>query len=181
MLLNFQCIIQNIILKITKCSTISSACLPACLPAVRPVVLVLWLQFFYATKLITSDLQNCCSKECLSTVPGVSFYLLLVSFHLQITYRKIRNFPVGIKKLVGKVSINLLLMSCKVRVCIISMIINVPTCCRSCTLKQIDLTSVFVSTAALLYQADVNRHLHNIQMSLLFGASRSLESFKKIN
>ena len=33
-----------------------------------------------------------------------SFYPLLVSFHLQIAYRKVRNFRIGVNKLVGKVS-----------------------------------------------------------------------------
>ena len=35
----------------------------------------------------------------------LSFYPLLVSFHLQITYRKVRNLQIGVDKLVGKVSI----------------------------------------------------------------------------
>ena len=39
---------------------------------------------------------------------GASFYPLLVSFHLQITYRKVRNLQIGVNKLVGKVLINLL-------------------------------------------------------------------------
>ena len=36
------------------------------------------------------------------------FYPLLVSFCLQITHRKVRNFSKGVNKLVGKVWINLL-------------------------------------------------------------------------
>ena len=48
-----------------------------------------------------------------------SFYPLLVSFCLQITYRKMRNLQIHVNKLVGKVSINLLyhakiIASCKV-------------------------------------------------------------------
>ena len=39
---------------------------------------------------------------------GASFYPLLVSFCLQITYRKVRNLRIGVNKLVGKVLINLL-------------------------------------------------------------------------
>ena len=40
----------------------------------------------------------------------VFFHPLLLSFHLQnqIIYRKVRNLQIGIVKLVGKVSINLL-------------------------------------------------------------------------
>ena len=50
---------------------------------------------------------------------GASFYPLLISFRLQITYRKVRNLQIGVNKLVGKVSINLLyqaqfIASCKV-------------------------------------------------------------------
>ena len=39
---------------------------------------------------------------------GASFYPLLVSFRLQITYRKVRNLQIDVNKLVGKVLINLL-------------------------------------------------------------------------
>ena len=38
----------------------------------------------------------------------VFFFPLLFSFHLQITYRKVRNLQIGVKKLVGKVLINIL-------------------------------------------------------------------------
>ena len=37
-----------------------------------------------------------------------SFYPLLVSFCLQIAYEKVRNLRIGVDKLIGKVSINLL-------------------------------------------------------------------------
>ena len=39
---------------------------------------------------------------------GVSFYPILLNFHLLITYRKVRNLQIGVDELVGKVSINLL-------------------------------------------------------------------------
>ena len=39
---------------------------------------------------------------------GVFFYLLLVSFHLQIAYRKVRNLQIGVDKLVEKVLRNIL-------------------------------------------------------------------------
>ena len=52
---------------------------------------------------------------------GVSFYPLLLSFHLQITYRKVRNLQIGVDKLyVGNMSINLLRHA-------ISIIIDAPT------------------------------------------------------
>ena len=37
-----------------------------------------------------------------------SFYPLLVSFHIQIAYRKVRDLQIGFNKLVGNVLINLL-------------------------------------------------------------------------
>ena len=76
-LINFQCFIQNILLKISKCNSISS--IPACLPQ-DPVVLVLRLQFFHTKKVTAMDLRNCtcCSKECLSTVP-LCFLLSFIS------------------------------------------------------------------------------------------------------
>ena len=40
---------------------------------------------------------------------GVSFYPLLLSFCVQCAYRKVRNLQIDVDKLVGKVSINLLL------------------------------------------------------------------------
>ena len=67
---------------------------------------------------------------------GTSFYPLLVSFRLQIANRKVRNSQIGINKLVGQVSINLLhhakfIMSAS---CVISI-----TCCVKLYTKQIDL------------------------------------------
>ena len=52
---------------------------------------------------------------------GVSFYPVLLSFCLQITYRKVINLQIDVDKPVGKVSINLL---CHTAVIII--IINAP-------------------------------------------------------
>ena len=92
------------------------------------------------------------------------FFLLslLVSFHLQIAYRKVRNLQISVNKLVQKVSIifyitQSLLHHENSSTCVISIIIDVPTVAyamvsRSCIPKQIDLTSVFVTTAALLCQ-----------------------------
>ena len=59
-----------------------------------------------------------------------SFYPLLVSFHLQIASRKVRNLRIGVNKLVRKVSINLLrhvkfIMS-QSATSVISIIIAVP-------------------------------------------------------
>ena len=75
----------------------------------------------YTTKVIMSDSQNCCSDEHLSTAPWYSFYLLLLSFHLQMACRMVRNLQIVVYKLVGK-SINLLHHT-KSAACII---INVP-------------------------------------------------------
>ena len=57
-------------------------------------------------------------------------YPLLVSFHLQIAYRKVRNFQIVVNKLVGKVWINLLhhakfIMSRKVYYIILQMLYRV--------------------------------------------------------
>ena len=43
----------------------------------------------------------------------VSFYPSLLTFHLKIAYRKVRNLQIGVKQLVGKVSINLLHLTAK--------------------------------------------------------------------
>ena len=72
---------------------------------------------------------------------GVSFYPLSLSFHLQITYRKVRNLQIGVDKLIGKVSINSLhhVKFIKSAACVISIIINVPAIevsIQSCILKQ---------------------------------------------
>ena len=55
---------------------------------------------------------------------GASFYLLL-TFHLQIIYRKVRNLQNDVDKLVGKVVLKLL-HHAKSAACIISIIIDVP-------------------------------------------------------
>ena len=54
---------------------------------------------------------------------GDSFYPLLVSFCLQITYRKVRDLHIAIKKLIGKVLINLLYHA-KPATCIIRITIT---------------------------------------------------------
>ena len=53
---------------------------------------------FHTTKVIMSHI---CSEGYLSPAPGASFYPLLVSFHLQTTYEKVRNLRIGVNKLVG--------------------------------------------------------------------------------
>ena len=107
-----------------------------------------------------SDLRNCCSKNIYPLQHGASFYPSLLSFYLQIVYRKVRNLQIGVDKLVGKVSINLLchaefITSHKVSACVISILIKVPAVAMptpivSCKCKQIDLTSNFVTIVALL-------------------------------
>ena len=84
------------------------------------------------------DLQNCCSEvEIYPQCHDASFYPLLVSFHLQITYRKVRNLQIGVNKLLGKVSINL-------------------------------LHHVKFITSAQCRQADVNQHLHNTNVIIIW-------------
>ena len=55
--------------------------------------------------------------------PFILYYL--DRFCLQITYRKVRNLQIGVDKLVGKVSINLL-CHIKSTACMISLIFDVP-------------------------------------------------------
>ena len=57
---------------------------------------------------------------------GVFFYPLLLSFHFQITYKKVRSLQIGVDKIVRKVSINLL-PDPKSAACIISIIIIIDT------------------------------------------------------
>ena len=75
--------------------------------------------------------------ERLSTVPWcfiLSFITL--SFHLQITYRKVRNLRIGVDKLVGKLLINLFITSCKVS-CLHNQHNYQCACCCTCLLMPI--------------------------------------------
>ena len=66
-------IIQSIVnFKNLKSIHFLSACFLKCL-----VVLRVWFQNFYTTNIIMSDLQNCCSNECLSTAPESLFKVIL--------------------------------------------------------------------------------------------------------
>ena len=65
-----------------------------------------------------------------STVPWCFLYLLLLDFCLQIAYRKV-NLQIGVNKLVGKVSINLL-HHVKSAACIINIIIDTSTVAYVC-------------------------------------------------
>ena len=56
----------------------------------------------------------------------VFFYPLLVSFHLQIAYKKVRNLQNRVDRLVGKVLIHSLHHTKFARACIISIIIDAP-------------------------------------------------------
>ena len=87
-----------------------------------------------------------------------------------------------------KLSINLL-RHAKSDACVICLIIHTPVIAYAllsywcCTPKQIDLTSALFLYSCLIVslyycqQANVNRQLHNIQTSLLYGAST--KSFNK--
>ena len=52
-------------------------------------------------------------------------FSLLISFHLQIAYRKVRNLQKSVNKFVGKALINLL-SHAKLAICVISIIIDAP-------------------------------------------------------
>ena len=47
-------------------------------------------------------------KNSYALLHGRSFYLLLISFRLQITHRMVRNLQIGVDEVVRKVLINLL-------------------------------------------------------------------------
>ena len=79
-----------------------------------------------ATKVITSDYKTVVLMNVYLQQNGVSFYPLLVSFCLQITYRKVRNLQIDIDKLVGRLLIKLILHLAKLAACIISIIIDAP-------------------------------------------------------
>ena len=98
-------------------------CLMACQPAVRSGSTMARVPVFHTIKVIASDLRNCCSEKVYPLHHGASFILLLVSFHHQITYRKVRNLQIGVNKLVGKVSINLL-HHAQSATCVISIFID---------------------------------------------------------
>ena len=68
-----------------------TACSTAC-HKTRPLELGVWLQIFHTIKVITSDLQNCCSDEDLSTAPWSffsSFVIFLFFLYLLNDVRKI--------------------------------------------------------------------------------------------
>ena len=122
-------------------------------------MLVLWLQFFHTTKIITSDFyETVVSKNVYLLHHGTTFYPLLVSFHLQVNYRKVRNLQIGVNKLVEKVSINFyyVTQSHAKSVSLHNQHNYLCTCWSLlmllCTPKQIDLTSIFATTATLLCQ-----------------------------
>ena len=88
---------------------------------------------------------------------GASFCPILVSFHIQITYRKVRNLQIGVNKLVGKVPIKLLRLS-KSAICIISIIFDAPAIAYTVVIvhvvhlnKYVDLTSIFVTIAVIIW------------------------------
>ena len=145
--MHFKSNIQNL-----NFLTLQQIHLPNGLPAVRPGSTMARAPVFYTIKLIVSDLRNRCSKEHLFNAPWCFLYPLLVSFHLQIAYGKVRNSQIGVNKLVGQVLINLLCHAKFIAsaACVISIIINAPAV--SCTLNQIDLQEFFVTTAAFLCQ-----------------------------
>ena len=100
-----------------------------CQPAIRPGCVRCMNAEFYTTKISMLDLPNYCSEERLFTAPWCYLYnLLLLSFYLHITYRKVRNLQIGTDKFVGKVLIKLLHHAKFITsaTCVISIIINAP-------------------------------------------------------
>ena len=76
-------------------------CLMASRPTVRPSSTMARAPVFHTITVIVSDLRNHCSEKRLSIAPWSSFYPLLVSFCLQISYGKVINSLIGVNKLVG--------------------------------------------------------------------------------
>ena len=94
--------IQNL-----KFLTLQQFHLPNSLPAIRPGSTMARAPVFFAKK---GNRAGFTKPSCQKRYPlrhAASFYLLLVSFCLQIAYRKVRNLQIGVNKLVGYVSINL--------------------------------------------------------------------------
>ena len=131
MLISFQCFVQYIILKISKFSSISSTWLPAVRPGCASVTASV-----FSHKKGNHD-GFTVPKNTYPLCHGASFYLLLVSFHHQIVYRKVR-----------KVSINLLHHTKFITSLKVSHLCNQHsywcTCCQSCTTKQIDLQALLL-------------------------------------
>ena len=81
------------------------------------------------------DHIDCCSSKHLPT--ATQCFLFLLSFLLQITYRKVRNFQIGGGKLVRKASLH----HTKSTTCIISIIVNAlavvyaQLSCQSCAVE----------------------------------------------
>ena len=66
--------------------------LTVCQAPMRPTSIRRWLQVFHTTKVIASNVQNCCSDEDSSTVPWCffsSFIIFLFSFIIPLKGKKI--------------------------------------------------------------------------------------------
>ena len=135
-----------------------------------------------------SDLWNCCSNVRTFIHCVKVFALIFILYYLAVVIKSLTEMwetweLVLIRKLVEKVLINIL----SSKVYYITQ--NQPLCnqhnyqcaCRNYAHKQINLTSIFVTTAALLCQHLIinNRTCTIIQTLLLFGTFT--ESFKKTN
>ena len=57
---------------------------------------------------------------------GCFLHPLLLSFHLEIAHRKVRNLRIGVNKLVKKASIKINYVKSQLLACLISIIIDAP-------------------------------------------------------
>ena len=97
-----SCTIANF--KYLKFTCISSASQPACQPAIIPsCARCMALEFLHSK----GNHITVVPKNFYPLCHGASFYPLLLSFHLQIAYRKGINLQIGVDNLVGKVLIDL--------------------------------------------------------------------------
>ena len=99
-------------------------CLPASQLAVRPDCVKCMAPEFLRDKGDYVGFRKLVLMNIYPLCHGVSFYPLLLSFRLQIAYRKMSN-QISVDKLVEKASINLL--HHEKSTCIISIIIDAPT------------------------------------------------------
>ena len=100
-----RCLICFLKVKYTKIKfpyfTTDLACWTASLPAIRPSSTMARAPVFHTIKVIALDLQTVVPKNVYPLCHDASSSPLLVSFHLQIAYRKVRNLRIGVNKLVG--------------------------------------------------------------------------------
>ena len=103
-LLKFQYFVQYIILRILNLAAF-------CLPVIRPSCSNATAPVFHTTKKSHWIYETVVPMNIYPLHHGVSFYPLLLSFHLPITHRKVRNLRIDVDKFVRKASINFITSS----------------------------------------------------------------------